>query len=125
MSQQDKGQYAYQGLDRVFHEKARLGIMTSLFTHTAGYTFNELKELCDLTDGNLSRHIQLLKEEGYVEVIKSFYKNKPLTLCKMTALGRDKFKEYMSELERVLKDALKGESKLSIDGKQNTGFSPA
>ena len=52
---EDAGRYAYDGLDRVFHEKARLGIMTSLVTRADGLVFGELKSLCNLTDGNLSR----------------------------------------------------------------------
>ena len=54
------GRYAYDGLERIFHEKARLGIMTSLVTHSRGLIFSDLKELCQLTDGNLSRHLQIL-----------------------------------------------------------------
>ena len=54
--------YAY-GLDRVLHEKARLGIMTSLVGHPKGLAFGDLKKLCNLTDGNLSRHLQVLQEQ--------------------------------------------------------------
>ena len=64
------GRYAYEGLERVFHEKARLGIMTSLVTHPRGLPFADLKALCALTDGNLSRHLQVLHEAGFVEVCK-------------------------------------------------------
>ena len=58
------GRFAYDGLERVFHEKARLGIMTSLVTNPRGLIFSDLKELCHLTDGNLSRHLQVLHEAG-------------------------------------------------------------
>ena len=58
------GRFAYDGLERVFHEKARLGIMTSLVGHPKGLIFSDLKELCALTDGNLSRHLQVLHEAG-------------------------------------------------------------
>src|SRR6202521_1880793 len=61
------GRFAYEGLDRVIHEKARLGIVTSLVTHPRGLLFNDLKELCALSDGNLSRHLQILAEAGLVE----------------------------------------------------------
>ena len=54
------GRFAYDGLERVFHEKARLGIMTSLVTNSRGVVFADLKEMCNLTDGNLSRHLQIL-----------------------------------------------------------------
>src|SRR5262249_53123917 len=54
--------FAYEGLDRVIHEKARLGILTSLMAHPKGLAFADLKQLCGLTDGNLSRHLQVLEE---------------------------------------------------------------
>ncbi len=98
------GRFAYEGLQRVFHEKARLGILASLMTAPRGLVFNELKELCALTDGNLSRHIQVLSEAGFVEVLKGFEKRKPQTLYRMTDEGRDGFREYLDELERVVKD---------------------
>ena len=63
----ESGRYAYEGLDRVLHEKARLGIMTSLVTRSEGVLFNELKRLCALTDGNLSRHLDVLQEAALVE----------------------------------------------------------
>ena len=62
--------FSYDGLDRVIHEKARLGLMTSLMAHPKGLAFADLKQLCGLTDGNLSRHLQVLQEAGLVEVDK-------------------------------------------------------
>ncbi len=62
------GRYAYDGLDRTIHEKARLGILTSLAAHPGGLWFNDLKSVCSLSDGNLSRHLQTLEEAGLVEV---------------------------------------------------------
>ena len=56
--------FAYDGLDRVIHERARLSILTSLLTHPKGLLFGDLKQLCGLTDGNLSRHLQVLEEAG-------------------------------------------------------------
>jgi DNA-binding transcriptional ArsR family regulator len=64
------GRYDYAGLDRVLHEKARLGIMASLASHSAGLLFNDLKQLCSLTDGNLSRHLTVLSNAGLVEIWK-------------------------------------------------------
>ena len=66
------GRFAYEGLDRVLHEKARLGILTSLVAHPDGLRFGELRTLCALTDGNLSRHLDVLREAGLVEVWKGF-----------------------------------------------------
>ena len=100
------GRFAYDGLERAIHEKARLGIMTSLATHPKGLLFADLKELCSLTDGNLSRHLQVLHEEGLVEVWKGFHQKRPQTLCRLTDEGRRRFLEYINELEKVVADAL-------------------
>ncbi len=99
------GKYAYEGLDRTMHEKARLGILTSLASHPEGLLFNDLKELCSLTDGNLSRHLQTLQEAGLVEVWKGYHKRRPQTLCRLSAEGRDRFLAYLAELEKVVQDA--------------------
>jgi DNA-binding transcriptional ArsR family regulator len=101
------GRYAYDGIDRVIHEKARLSIVASLASHPEGLQFNDLKELCTLTDGNLSRHLAVLQEAGLVDVKKSFKNNRPQTWCKLTATGKKRFAEYVSELERVVADAVK------------------
>ena len=98
------GRFAYEGLDRLMHEKARLGIMTSLYIKKEGHNFNELKRLCSLTDGNLSRHISILKDAGLVKVVKSYENNKPVTCCELTSEGRARFIEYLSELEHVIRD---------------------
>ena len=101
------GRFAYEGLERVFHEKARLGIMTSLATHPAGILFADLKDLCALTDGNLSRHLQILSEAGLVQIWKGFKDNRPQTLCRLTGEGHKRFLEYVNVLENVVTDALK------------------
>jgi DNA-binding transcriptional ArsR family regulator len=97
--------FAYDGLDRVIHEHARLSVLTSLITHGQGLTFGELKQLCALTDGNLSRHLQVLDEAGLVTLFKGVEHNRPLTLCRITVQGRKRYIEYLSVLERVLTDA--------------------
>ena len=61
------GRFSYEGLDRVLHEKARLGILASLAANPDGVLFNDLKQLCALTDGNLSRHLSVLHEAGLLE----------------------------------------------------------
>jgi DNA-binding MarR family transcriptional regulator len=101
----ESGRYAYEGLDRVLHEKARLGILTSLSTHPEGLLFNQLKNLCSLSDGNLSRHIQVLEEAGLVEVWKGFHRRRPQTLCRITPAGLKRFEAYLQELEKVVRDA--------------------
>ena len=100
------GRFAYEGLDRVLHEKARLGIVTSLATHPEGLVFSDLKELCSLTDGNLSRHLQVLCQAGLVEVWKGQRHNRPQTLCRLTPEGKQRFLEYVAVLESIVNDAL-------------------
>ena len=100
-----RGRYAYEGLERVIHEKARLSILSSLASNEAGLLFNDLKALCTLTDGNLSRQLQLLQEEGLVEVWKGFKNRRPQTLCRLTPEGRTRFLEYVATLEKVVSDA--------------------
>jgi DNA-binding MarR family transcriptional regulator len=102
----DGGRFAYDGLERIIHEKARLGILTSLVAHPNGLLFNDLKDLCSLTDGNLSRHLQVLHEAGLVEVWKGLQKNRPQTLCRLTDEGRRRFLDYINVLENVVADAL-------------------
>ena len=100
------GRFAYEGLDRIIHERARLSILTSLATRPAGIVFNDLKELCALTDGNLSRHLQMLQDAGLVEVWKGSRGSRPQTLCRLTERGRARFLEYISVLENVVSDAM-------------------
>lgn len=102
-----EGRFAYEGLDRVLHEKARLGILTSLATRPEGLLFGDLKRLCALTDGNLNRHLEVLLEAGLVEVWKRFEGRRPQTLVRLSAEGRKRFLDYLAELEKVLKDAKK------------------
>ncbi|MHC5062770.1 MAG: transcriptional regulator [Planctomycetota bacterium] len=99
------GYYSYEGLDRVLHEKARLGILTALLTRSEGLLFNDLKQLCDLTDGNLSRHLQVLVDAGMVSSWKGQDGGRPQTLVRLTKTGRRHFHEYLRELERVIQDA--------------------
>lgn len=97
--------FAFDGLDRVMHEKARLGVLSSLIAHPKGLAFGDLKQLCGLTDGNLSRHLQTLQEAGLVEISKSFENNRPQTTCRLTRSGRKRFLEYLALLEQVVRDA--------------------
>ncbi len=97
--------FAYEGLDRVIHERARLGVLTSLAAHPKGLAFADLRRLCGLTDGNLSRHLAVLQEAGLVEVTKRFAKNRPQTLCRITREGRRRFLDYLAVLDQVVRDA--------------------
>ncbi len=102
-----EGRFAYEGLDRVIHERARLSVLTSLITNPRGVTFADLKQLCSLTDGNLSRHLQVLEKAGMVEIVKGHDHNRPLTVCRITASGRKRFLDYLETLEQVVLDAAK------------------
>jgi DNA-binding MarR family transcriptional regulator len=103
-----EGRFAYEGLDRVIHERARLSVLTSLITHSKGLTFGDLKQLCSLTDGNLSRHLSVLEKADMVEIVKGHDRNRPQTVCRITASGRKRYLEYLSTLEQVVRDAAKG-----------------
>ncbi|NWG24121.1 MAG: transcriptional regulator [Pseudorhodoplanes sp.] len=97
--------FAYDGLDRVIHEKARLSVLTSLVAHPKGLVFGDLKQLCGLTDGNLSRHLQVLQEAKLVEIEKGYDRNRPQTICRITREGRQRYLDYLAVLEQVVRDA--------------------
>jgi hypothetical protein len=117
------GRFAYEGLDRVIHERARLSVLTSLVTNPKGLTFGDLKELCSLTDGNLSRHLRVLERGKMVEIVKGHDKNRPLTVCRITASGRTRYLEYLETLEQVVRDAAKGAEEPAVDLMR--GWSPS
>ena len=100
-----RGRFAYEGLDRVIHEKARLGVLTSLVTHPKGLVFGDLKALCDLTDGNLSRHLQVLADAGLIAIEKGYDQNRPQTVCRITPNGRQRYLDYLKVLEQLVHDA--------------------
>jgi DNA-binding transcriptional ArsR family regulator len=102
-----EGRYAYEGLDRVIHERARLSVLTSLISKPKGLLFNELKQLCSLTDGNLSRHLSVLEAEHMVELLKEDDRTRPQTICRITSTGRKRYLHYLTTLEQVVKDAAK------------------
>jgi DNA-binding transcriptional ArsR family regulator len=114
MAKSDGAPFSYEGLDRVMHEKARLGLLTSLMAHPKGLAFGDLKQLCALTDGNLSRHLLVLQEAGLVEITKGYEGNRPHTTCRLTKAGRRRFLDYLAVLEKLVRDAARaaGESDL-------------
>ncbi len=103
--------FSYEGLDRVIHEKARLGLLTSLMAHPKGLAFADLKQLCGLTDGNLSRHLHVLQKAGLVDVNKGYRGNRPHTLCRLTKTGRRRFLDYLTVHEHVVRDAAEAAGK--------------
>lgn len=88
-------------LDRVIHEKGRLAIMSALAASTE-LSFTELRELLQMTDGNVNAHIRTLQEAGYLGVTKSFRAGRPLTTCTLTQAGRDAFAAYLGLLEQIV-----------------------
>jgi DNA-binding transcriptional ArsR family regulator len=94
-------------LSKVFHERARLGIMTLLVAHKEGVEFNEMLRLLKLTKGNLAIHIAKLEEAGYVDVLKDFVHKTPRTTYRATATGRRDFSAYLALLEDIVSQARK------------------
>jgi DNA-binding MarR family transcriptional regulator len=90
------------------HERARLGVLTSLLAHPKGLVFAHLKQLCGLTDGNLSRHLLVLEEARLIETTKRVALGRSQTVCRITPEGRRRFLAYLEVLEQVLVDAAAG-----------------
>ena len=103
----DKAPVPSDVLERIFHEPSRLAIMSALCMARAGLTFNELKETCKLSDGNLNRHLKVLEEAGAIRVAKSFVGLKPRTTVTLSRKGLDRFTEYLDALAEVLNQARK------------------
>ena len=118
------GRFAYEGLDRVIHEKARLSVLTSLVAHPKGLVFGDLKQMCGLTDGNLSRHLSVLEEAGIVEIQKGYDRNRPQTFCRVTASGRQRYLDYLEVLERVVRDAAEA-AKVEVEPGVRRDLKPA
>jgi predicted ArsR family transcriptional regulator len=104
VTQAHEAPFAYPGLERIFHERGRLAICTCLIAHADGLSFTELQAACDLTDGNLSRHVQALAQVGIVTTEKRRGANRPLTVYRITKRGRQRFLAYVDELESVVRD---------------------
>jgi len=119
-----EARFAYKGLDRVIHERARLSVLTSLISNPRGLTFNDLKQLCALTDGNLSRHLRVLERAKLVEILKGHEHNRPQTICRITSAGRKRYVEYLGTLEQVVRDAAKGANEETESGLVR-GFVPS
>ena len=87
-------------LDRVIHERGRLAIM-SMLAASPELSFTELRDMLEMTDGNLTTHVRTLQEAGYVSVAKSYRNRRPLTTVSMTAAGRQAFANYVALRERI------------------------
>ncbi len=119
------GRFSYEGLDRVMHEKARLGILSSLAVNDRGLLFNDLKQLCSLTDGNLNRHLAVLSEAGLVETWKGQQGPRLQTMYRLSANGRQRFSEYIGVLENIVSSAHSRERSQAGRQPSSDGWSPA
>ncbi len=106
----EAGRFACDGLDRVLHERARLGILTALAAHRDGCRSTTSNNSAALTDGNLSRHLDVLHKAGLLEIHKESGGRRSRTTCLLTPQGRQRFHDYLTQLERVLRDAAAAEA---------------
>jgi DNA-binding PadR family transcriptional regulator len=91
-----------KGLQKSFDHRIRLGIMSILMVNDR-VDFNSLKEILEVTDGNLASHLKALEKEAYIDVRKQFVGRKPNTSYLVTALGKKAFNEHLNALEQILK----------------------
>jgi DNA-binding HxlR family transcriptional regulator len=103
----NKAKHPAPGLDRLIHERMRLGIVSALAT-SESLTFNDLKSLMNTTDGNLSVHARKLEDGGYIACTKSFEGRLPKTEYKLTAAGRRALENYLSHMETIIHQMRKG-----------------
>jgi DNA-binding HxlR family transcriptional regulator len=96
-----KAKHPASGLDRLIHERMRLGIVSALAANET-LTFNNLKGLMNTTDGNLSVHARKLEEGGYIACTKSFEGRLPKTEYKLTVAGRRALENYLSHMETII-----------------------
>lgn len=89
-------------LNKIFDSRIRLGIMSALMVNTA-INFNELKELIEVTDGNLASHLRTLEENGFIKVQKGFVGRKTNTTYAVTKAGEKAFKQHLDALEQMIK----------------------
>lgn len=90
-----------QKIQKVFENRIRLGIMSALSVNET-LDFNALKELLELTDGNLATHLKTLQKHTYVQTKKQFIENKPNTQYSITPLGKKNFSDHIAALEKLL-----------------------
>ncbi len=95
--------FAYEGLERIFHERGRLAVCSCLIAHSNAMRFRALQEACALTDGNLNRHLHALAETGIVKLERRATNGRPTTIVTITASGRGRFLAYIDELEAVIR----------------------
>jgi len=90
-------------LDLLLHERGRLAIVSMLAAAPRALTFTELRNELEMTDGNLSVHLQRLEEKGYVQIDKQFVGRRPQTSCRISKLGRKALDRYLDQLEAIVR----------------------
>jgi predicted ArsR family transcriptional regulator len=95
--------FAYEGLERLFHERGRLAVCTCLIANADGMSFKALQDACALTDGNLNRHLHALAETGVVDIARLRGHGRPTTIVHITKSGKARFLAYIDELEAVVR----------------------
>ena len=93
-----------RSLDRVIHERLRLGIISALAVNES-LTFNELKDILEISDGNLSDHSRKLENAGYIQVVKGYEGRKPQTVYRLTAKGKHALKSYVATMQELIRQA--------------------
>jgi DNA-binding MarR family transcriptional regulator len=91
-----------ENLNKIFDSRVRLGIMSTLMVNDE-INFNDLKQLIDVTDGNLASHIKSLEESGYIKVYKGFVGRKTNTTYAVTKTGKKAFQQHLDALEKMIK----------------------
>ena len=121
MNAKSRAPFAYEGLERIFHERGRLAVCTCLLAHKEGMSFKALQDACALTDGNLNRHLHALAEMKIVTLARTRGDGRPTTIVRITPSGRARFLEYIDELEAVVRAV----NESSRSGDAATAFRPA
>ncbi|HEV3262321.1 MAG TPA: transcriptional regulator [Gemmataceae bacterium] len=93
----------FEELDPMLHERGRLAIVSVLAAAADGLTFTELRDTLEMTDGNLSVHLQKLEEKGYLAIDKQFVGRRPQTTCRLTRAGQKAFTRYLDHLEAIVR----------------------
>ncbi len=94
--------HLFADLDPLLHERGRMAIV-SVLAAVDSLTFTELRDQLEMTDGNLSVHLQKLDEKGYVAIDKKFVGKRPQTTCRLTKAGREAFTRYLDHLEAIVR----------------------
>lgn len=95
--------FAYDGLERLFHERGRLAVCTCLVANPEGMSFTALQEACALTDGNLNRHLHALADAEIVTLERTRGNGRPTTIVRITDSGKSRFLAYIDALEAVVR----------------------